>query len=125
MLYLIDNSKMHLLKLTRNKQDKYADMLFSNASKELLPIAKYVHSLGYDSEPDYNKLGFMFKKILLDKDLVPEKRHFDWCDKTKIKHTVDIRSNESQCERDRRPWNFREGIKILVNPTKYKQSIQF
>lgn len=41
------------------------------------PILKYTYELEYEEEPDYNRLRYMFKKILLDQDFVPDSR-FDW-----------------------------------------------
>ena len=40
-------------------------------------ILTYAYNLEYEERPDYNRLRFMFKKILLDKNFVPWNK-FDW-----------------------------------------------
>lgn len=35
------------------------------------PILELLYSYSYYDEPEYRKIGFMFEKILLDKDIVP------------------------------------------------------
>lgn len=38
---------------------------------------EYTYSLEFDETPDYNKIRFLLKKILLDNDLIPNNK-FDW-----------------------------------------------
>jgi hypothetical protein len=40
-------------------------------------ILTYAYSLEYDERPDYNRLKFMMKKIMLDREYIPNNR-FDW-----------------------------------------------
>ena len=37
----------------------------------LVEILTYAYNLEYEERPDYNRLRFMYKKILLDKDFIP------------------------------------------------------
>lgn len=78
LLYLLDQSKSSLLRISQNKQPRFGEILFSDKGIQLLPIVEYIYSLGYNSEPDYNKIAFMFKKILLEQDMVPSVKLFDW-----------------------------------------------
>lgn len=43
----------------------------------LYPLLKYAYEMTFDEVPNYQKLIFNFKKILLDRDYIPEQR-FDW-----------------------------------------------
>lgn len=43
----------------------------------LLPLLSYSYKLKYEEKPNYNRLRFMFKKILLDKGFFPSDK-FDW-----------------------------------------------
>ena len=43
----------------------------------LKPVLEYAYSLGFEEEPDYTKLKFLLKKILLDEEVVPHFK-FDW-----------------------------------------------
>ncbi len=43
----------------------------------LVEILTYAYSLEYDERPDYNRLKFMMKKIMLDREYIPNNR-FDW-----------------------------------------------
>ena len=49
----------------------------SNSTKFLYPLLKYAYRLRYTERPDYDKIKFMFMKILLDKDYLPDNK-FDW-----------------------------------------------
>jgi hypothetical protein len=49
----------------------------TNQTQDLLPFLRYSYKLEYEQRPDYNKLRFMLKKVLMNKDVVP-KNHFDW-----------------------------------------------
>lgn len=42
-----------------------------------MPLLTYAYSLEFTDRPDYEKMKFMLKKILMDRDYVPE-RKFDW-----------------------------------------------
>lgn len=43
----------------------------------LYPLLKYSYGLGYDEKPDYEKMRFMIKKILLENGYLPDNK-FDW-----------------------------------------------
>ena len=43
----------------------------------LYPIIKYAYSLSFEEKPNYEKIKFMLKKILLDRNYLPENK-FDW-----------------------------------------------
>ena len=43
----------------------------------LLPLLSYAYELSYEEEPDYHKIKFLFKKILMDSRM-PVEVNFDW-----------------------------------------------
>jgi hypothetical protein len=45
---------------------------------EFEPIFSYIDSLKYDENPNYNKLVFMYEKILLNKYAVPSPNKLEW-----------------------------------------------
>ena len=51
----------------------------SHESKVLWPFVEIILGMEYDQTPDYSKLRFMLTKVLLDKNVVPDKQ-FDWQD---------------------------------------------
>ena len=48
-----------------------------NETKVLSPLLQYSYSLKFDEKPDYDKIRFMIKKIMLDNGNVPTNK-FDW-----------------------------------------------
>lgn len=42
------------------------------------PILELLYSYEYCDEPEYNKIIFMFEKILLDQNITPSHLNFDW-----------------------------------------------
>ena len=44
----------------------------SQRTKFLLPLLEYAYKLGFDERPDYQRMKFMFRKILMEKDYKPE-----------------------------------------------------
>jgi len=53
------------------------DVLFGDA-KVFVPILEMLYSLQYSAEPDYQYIIFLFEKILLDRDIIPSWKNFDW-----------------------------------------------
>ena len=47
-------------------------------SLELQPILAHIENISPVEIPNYNKIKFMFEKILLDKGLEPGVHNFDW-----------------------------------------------
>ena len=43
----------------------------------LLPVMRYAYDLEFDERPDYERIKFMLRKILIKRDFVPD-RVFDW-----------------------------------------------
>lgn len=43
----------------------------------LLPLLKYAYALNFDEKPDYERIKFMLRKILIKRDFLPD-RIFDW-----------------------------------------------
>jgi len=43
----------------------------------LYPLLKYSYKLRFEERPNYDKMRFMIKSILLQKDFLPDNR-FDW-----------------------------------------------
>ena len=50
---------------------------YNEKTRFLQPLLEYAYSLDYEEEPDYERIIFMFKKIVLDMNEVPMKV-FDW-----------------------------------------------
>ena len=46
-------------------------------AKYLIPLLQYAYDLEFEEKPDYERLKFMFQKVLMDKDFMPD-RVFDW-----------------------------------------------
>lgn len=43
----------------------------------MLDLLNYAYELEFDERPDYERIKFLFRKILLDRNFLPEKK-FDW-----------------------------------------------
>lgn len=54
-----------------------AENFCSEKTRMFEPFLRYTYSLKFEETPDYNKLRFILKKILLDRDLMPDNT-FDW-----------------------------------------------
>lgn len=52
------------------------------------PILELLYSYSYYDEPEYRKIGFMFEKILLDKDIVPSNQNMDWIEENEISQQI-------------------------------------
>ena len=65
--------KMSQLELKEMKNDMTSYEIASGASSEFGPILEHIYTYGYETEPDYNKVKFMFEKILLDQNKVPSR----------------------------------------------------
>ena len=66
----------------------------------MVEILSYAYNLEYEERPDYNRLKFMFKKILLDQEYIPNNK-FDWSVHLKpyIKNNRNLRhSSISSCD---------------------------
>ena len=57
-----------------------------------LQFLSYSYSLEFEQRPDYNRLRFLLKKVLMNMDVVPN-IHFDWC--------VNL-GNENQCRKPKK-----------------------
>lgn len=56
------------------------DKVTDKRAKVFLPILNLLYSYSYYEEPDYNKIQFMFEKILLDSNITPSFTNYDWSD---------------------------------------------
>ena len=74
--------KMSQLELKEMKNDMTSYEIASGAASEFGPILEHIYTYGYETEPDYNKVKFMFEKILLDQNKVPSRQNFEWVKKT-------------------------------------------
>ena len=67
----------------------------------LLPLLSYAYELQYDQEPDYHKIKFLFKKILMDNHMSVEV-NFDWNlragEEFKMQDPDDDHSSISSCD---------------------------
>jgi hypothetical protein len=43
----------------------------------LYPLLKYSYKLSYEERPNYSKLKFLIKKILIEREYIPDNK-FDW-----------------------------------------------
>lgn len=59
------------------KLEMTPEKLCVGQSIDLLPFTKEAFKIGFKEEPDYPKLKFLLKKVLLDRDEVPD-MIFDW-----------------------------------------------
>ena len=41
-------------------------------------ILEILYNYEFETEPEYNKIIFLFEKILLDMNIVPSSNNFDW-----------------------------------------------
>ena len=88
LLIFCINSKQKWIDNERPVAEQFEDIarfkIFTKAkdfcneqTKFLSPLLKYSYNLEYTQRPDYNYLRFMLKKILLDRDYIPD-TSFDW-----------------------------------------------
>ena len=92
------------------KINTQAKDFLSKRTKFLLPLLEYAYKLDFDERPDYKRMKFMFRKILMEKDYKPE-IGFEWS----LRHgkkfekidpnnrfsdisSCDISSNEGVCD---------------------------
>ena len=60
------------------KKELGASEIAIDKASVFLPILELLYSYTYYDEPEYNKILFMFEKILLDMDIVPSHNNMDW-----------------------------------------------
>ncbi len=61
----------------------------------LTPILELLYSYKYFDEPNYDKIVFMYEKILLEMDVVPSVNNMDWINRENKIQKVRSMSNES------------------------------
>ena len=59
------------------KRLKTAASYLTEKTMLFLPILTYAYELEYKERPDYNKMKFLFRKILMDRGYFPAKE-FQW-----------------------------------------------
>ena len=64
-------------KIREFKTQTPAKDFLSKKAKHLIPMLSYAYDLQFEERPDYERLKFMFRKVLMDKDYLPDKI-FDW-----------------------------------------------
>ena len=63
--------------ITKYKIETSAKNFLNKKTMMLLPLVKYAYALNFDEKPDYERIKFMFRKILIKRDFLPD-RIFDW-----------------------------------------------
>ena len=53
-------------------------MICTDEAKVFTEILQVLYSYEWHTEPDYNKIIFMFEKIVLDMNIAPNNKNFDW-----------------------------------------------
>ena len=48
------------------KKNLWAEQVATNKAKIFCPILEILYAYEYEDEPEYNKIVFMFEKLLLD-----------------------------------------------------------
>ena len=64
--------------MAHHKIDKTARGYLTNTSKMFLPILEYAYGLGFAKRPDYHRMKFLFREILIKSGNLPHIR-FKWC----------------------------------------------
>ena len=88
MIYLTDTSLPWLVDENKSILEQFESIsefkintpakgFLTKKSKFLLPLLEYAHDLEFDEKPDYERLKFLFKKILIEKDYPPTVG-FEW-----------------------------------------------
>ena len=76
MLYYLHTNRFGFPKtLTLNEVAKYkkSNPIILKKAEFLQPFADCLYKLEFNEEPNYNYLGFIFKRNLMNKNLVPDK----------------------------------------------------
>lgn len=61
----------------RYKVNTPAANFITKETEFLLPFLKYTYRLKFNERPNYSKLKFMLKNILIEREFVPDNK-FDW-----------------------------------------------
>ena len=64
-------------KIREFKTYSSAKDFLNKKAKYLIPMLSHAYDLEFKEKPDYERLKFMFRKVLMDKDYLPD-RIFDW-----------------------------------------------
>jgi hypothetical protein len=84
--FLLSSSYEEFMKHFEKEKIKKLSNIELNFNKEgsihFLPLLRYAYSLEFNEEPDYEKIRFMLKKIVLDIDQRPSD-YFNWTLKAK------------------------------------------
>ena len=70
-----DNTVEEAAEMKLNQQPH--EFLTDPRNKCLIPLAEYIYSIGFEEEPNYNKIKFLITKNILDIDMVPNFK-YDW-----------------------------------------------
>ena len=82
------NSKQSWIDAERPISDQYDEIarykintkpidFVNNQTKCFLPLLRYAYKLEFEERPDYRRIQFLMKKILLNRDFIPNNT-FDW-----------------------------------------------
>lgn len=71
-------------KVINTKEITTPKYVCKNEAKCFIDIYQCINNLTYTEDPDYNKLRFMFQKIILDAGEIPSPRNLDWIKKKKL-----------------------------------------
>ena len=64
--------------ILKAKSELPADEFCQGKGAKFAPILELIRQIHDNEEPNYEKIQFMFKTILLEQDMVPNCCHFDW-----------------------------------------------
>ena len=76
------------------KRNLFAEQVATNKAEIFFPILKILYSYEYEDEPEYNKIVFMFEKMLLDLNITPSQTNLEWV-KEEANNRTRFVSNES------------------------------
>ena len=68
-------TKKEIIKM---KKKLPANSICKDQALVFVEILELVYSYSQETQPDYNKIIFMFEKIVLDMNIVPCSKNFDW-----------------------------------------------
>ena len=112
MIYLTDTSLPWLVDENKSILEQFESIsefkintpakgFLTKKSKFLLPLLEYAYDLDFDEKPDYERLKFLFKKILIEKDYPPTVG-FEWSLRQGVSfdkiNPDDNNSNISSCD---------------------------
>ena len=84
LLYMVNKNRLPWKNIDYDRNLKMKEitdidlMICSNDAKPFKSLYKYIYRLQYDEEPNYNKIRFLFQKIIMKTDKAPSQKNLDW-----------------------------------------------